>query len=610
MGLTLFRYIFGDLVRVFLLAAVVIAGILSFAGLLRPLSERGLDGGQVVRMLAWLLPAMATYSLPVAALFATTFVYGRLAADNETTAMRAAGVGTGPLGISFPAVALGLCAGGVSLGLLCFVVPAANLQVERVVYSNLARLSANEVNRTKRLLFKGGGGKLTITADSAAVLSPADVQAAGGAGDDAPLTPQTQVVQLENVYVLRYENYGKKNDRYEVPREIFSARRATAFIEPPGYYRSGDVFETGLNDDRFLLTVVLQDGVKFPRVFEGSENGNAPLVAAVRASQVGPLALSSPVRENTKFLDIRELRTLYARPELSRAVGERLAELAEREQRQLFLAGLRNAAAGPEGATLAADEGRFVLKTYDAIGLVGDTRLNLNIATDAGLIELTQTRGAGDAAETIRVTAPRATVTAEPIKLPAANGTTRDRVLTTFVFEDATVSVQRGDAPAEVTAGRTFERRALADLPADVAAVAGRGVRDFLARTTLSKDDRTPLLRRLVQQRNAVDAEIHSRISFAFSCLALPLVGAALGMLFRSGNFLTAFACSVVPAMLSIVLIVIGQHVAENVPEKLAAVGAGFDWSSPIVIGRVLIWAGNVAVAAAAAALLLRLRRS
>ena len=250
MGPTLFKYIFKDLLRIFLLASVVMAAIMSFAGLLRPLSERGLDGGQVLRVLAWLVPAMATYSLPVAALFATTFVYGRMAADNETTAIRAAGIPGGPLsGMTLPALVLGLMACLASLGLLCFIVPAANLQVEKVVYSNLARLTANEINRTKRLNFRGGGGQLALTAASAQVIDAASL------GSDVPAG--TQVVQLQNVYVLRYRNFGTERRRYDVPTDVYGARRATAFIDPPAAFREGQVLGAGLREDEFLLTVLL-----------------------------------------------------------------------------------------------------------------------------------------------------------------------------------------------------------------------------------------------------------------------------------------------------------------------------------------------------------------
>ena len=106
MSKTIFWYLFRDLLRIFLMASGALAAIMSFGGLLRPLTENGLDAAQVGKMLTYLTPAMMTYSLPVAALFATTVVYGRLAADNELTACRAAGMSYTAIGL--PAVVLGL----------------------------------------------------------------------------------------------------------------------------------------------------------------------------------------------------------------------------------------------------------------------------------------------------------------------------------------------------------------------------------------------------------------------------------------------------------------------------------------------------------------------
>src|ERR1700733_635575 len=93
MSRTLFWYIFGNLVKLFLLTTIGLAGIMSLAGLLRPLTEHGLDIWQGNRLLLYMMPAMCTYSLPVAALFAATMVYGRFSSDNELTAMRAGGIG-------------------------------------------------------------------------------------------------------------------------------------------------------------------------------------------------------------------------------------------------------------------------------------------------------------------------------------------------------------------------------------------------------------------------------------------------------------------------------------------------------------------------------------
>src|SRR5205085_7669125 len=135
-----FPYIFKDLLRIFLLTSAALAGIMSFAGLLRPLTEHGLDAAQCAKMLSYFMPAMTAYSLPVAALFATTMVYGRLSADNELTACRAAGISL--LSVAVRAVLLGSLVVLVSFLFLSFVVPAFTLKAEKVIYSNIAKLIA------------------------------------------------------------------------------------------------------------------------------------------------------------------------------------------------------------------------------------------------------------------------------------------------------------------------------------------------------------------------------------------------------------------------------------------------------------------------------------
>src|SRR5258707_177002 len=125
MSRTLFWYIFKDLVRIFLLTSGVLSAIMNFGGLLKPLYQYGLALSQVGQVLAYGGPATMAYSLPIAALFATTIVYGRLSADNELTACRAAGIPMGLFGMALPAFVLGLVTAFVAIGLLCFAVPAS-----------------------------------------------------------------------------------------------------------------------------------------------------------------------------------------------------------------------------------------------------------------------------------------------------------------------------------------------------------------------------------------------------------------------------------------------------------------------------------------------------
>jgi hypothetical protein len=92
---------------------------------------------------------------------------------------------------------------------------------------------------------------------------------------------------------------------------------------------------------------------------------------------------------------------------------------------------------------------------------------------------------------------------------------------------------------------------------------------------------------------------MNSRSAFAVSCLILVIVGCALGMMFRTGNFLTAFALSVIPAILTITLIVTGQQIAQNT-----------HMSAALPMGLTLIWSGNVVVAILAVVLMGRLQRT
>lgn len=107
-----------------------------------------------------------------------------------------------------------------------------------------------------------------------------------------------------------------------------------------------------------------------------------------------------------------------------------------------------------------------------------------------------------------------------------------------------------------------------------------------------------------IRANNAARSELHGRASFALSCLSLVLVGFALGVMFRSGNFLNAFACSFVPALLCMTLIISGQQTATHVPFTF-----GPAFKDPLPMSLVFIWSGNVVVLIAAIWLTFRLQR-
>jgi lipopolysaccharide export system permease protein len=99
------RYILFELVRVFLLALVAITGIFVLAGVVQEASQQGLGPEHLLDIIPLLLPGTLPFTVPATVLFAVSVVYGRLAHDNELTAIKAAGL---PLRlVLMPALLLG-----------------------------------------------------------------------------------------------------------------------------------------------------------------------------------------------------------------------------------------------------------------------------------------------------------------------------------------------------------------------------------------------------------------------------------------------------------------------------------------------------------------------
>ncbi len=106
----LHRYLFRELLAatatgVALFAFVLLAGnaIKDVAGLV---ADGKLDLGTTARILGMLFPFVLSYALPMGLLTAVLLTLGRLSAQHEITALRAAGVGLGRIGASVLAIAV------------------------------------------------------------------------------------------------------------------------------------------------------------------------------------------------------------------------------------------------------------------------------------------------------------------------------------------------------------------------------------------------------------------------------------------------------------------------------------------------------------------------
>ncbi|MGN6625180.1 MAG: LptF/LptG family permease, partial [Tepidisphaeraceae bacterium] len=507
---------------------------------------------------------------PIAALFSCTVVYGRLAADNEVTAVRAAGISMGPLGLGFPALVLGLIVSSISLALLSFMVPAASMRVERTVVSNLGQIVVSRITQQHQVrLVQSSSQGLTIFARTAR-LAPSD-----------PKTPDEQVVNLEGVSIVTYSK--AQGNKLQVPEEFYLAKQVEAHIQQK--------FDPETEEVPVQMLATLTDGLKFPRTTTNRED--AALQGGVQTYQFGPLPLQSPLRENTKFMDIRKLQDLRTHPENSQRMQDSLEELIRADQENQYLQSIITQLTTGLGVAKFKTTGgdQYTLIAATPRPTIDKDRLVMTTTPqDTAGIRLIQTRG-GDL-PSIESSSKAARIRVYP------DNDNKELSMTVELLD--TVIRENGEESARLS----FERNFTIPMPDSIHAISNRTVKEYMSRTDLPPDQRAVLWRNRMKQNNSVISEMHSRVSFALSCIVLTLVGYGLGVMFKSGNYLNAFAVSVVPAIVSIVLIVTGQHICENVPPNM-----GPHFQNPLNLGLFVLWAGNVAVLIIAIGLLVRLRR-
>ena len=556
MSRTLFWYIMRDLLRIFIMTSLTLAGIMAFGGLLKPLMQYGLSGTQVAQMLAYFMPATQTYSLPIAALFATTVVYGRLSADNELTACRAAGVSY--LTLAMPAFVLGLILAIASLASLSFLVPHFTLKVEKVAFASLAEMMRTSVQRSHQIKYDRQN---VIYAERAEILPP------------DPSRPNEEVVRLHSPIFCQTEVVMDETGKHRlaVPSEFFTAKSATVVIRQ------------GPEQAEFLA--YLEDGVRFPRNLEGSQ------VGGIGAAQFGPIPIPSLIGENTKFMDIQQLKSLYNNPLRSESIRRIYLDITRREQEQAFMGAIIELLRGEQEYAFIGAGGESLLLRVE-----GETRRLLR----EGRVKVVPTKGKPDELSLASVPGARDirlihlrdgeirnTDEVRAMTLRVQSDLQSDRVRMEFQLADVLV----GSTPDQQTVRPRLPRPFSVAAPSELMEIKQRGPEYYLA-----AGRRGDLYTKLSALRSGIAGEIHGRASFAISCLILVMVGCALGMMFKTGNYLSAFALSVIPALLAIALAVTGQHVAKADARNLA-------------LGLAIIWSGNAIVLVLATVLLGKLQR-
>ncbi|UCH12381.1 MAG: LptF/LptG family permease, partial [Candidatus Omnitrophota bacterium] len=128
------NYVLKELIGPFFLSIIVFTFALLVGNLIKLANfiiTKGVDIISVSKLFFYLLPYLLSYTIPMAMLTACLLAFGRLASDNEITAMRASGISL--FRISLPAIVVSLI---ISLGLIPLnnrLIPKARFVSRRIL---------------------------------------------------------------------------------------------------------------------------------------------------------------------------------------------------------------------------------------------------------------------------------------------------------------------------------------------------------------------------------------------------------------------------------------------------------------------------------------------
>lgn len=141
------RMILFELLKVFALTLIALTGLFMLGLVIQNASSLGLSMGQTLTALPLLIPYTLPYTIPTTTLFATCIVYGRLAKDNETVAMKSAGVNLHTL--LWPAIVLGIVTCAATFALAHSLIPRTQAALQERVLRDPEELLYNLLRRER-----------------------------------------------------------------------------------------------------------------------------------------------------------------------------------------------------------------------------------------------------------------------------------------------------------------------------------------------------------------------------------------------------------------------------------------------------------------------------
>ena len=158
---TIQRYILMELLRVFALIVTVLTVLMVFVGAFAEARARGLGLIQTAQILPYVPPSLLPYTVPATLLMTVCIVYGRLGADFEITAAKAAGISV--LSLLAPAFLLSGVLSIFTLLLCDQVIPWSVSSIQRVATLAMEDIVLDMLGSQGSIIIKDRGMAITVT---------------------------------------------------------------------------------------------------------------------------------------------------------------------------------------------------------------------------------------------------------------------------------------------------------------------------------------------------------------------------------------------------------------------------------------------------------------
>jgi lipopolysaccharide export LptBFGC system permease protein LptF len=545
----LHAYILRELLKTFGLTLLALTALFTMGGgLYNVLKFEGVTTGDLFTLLPMLIPVTLTITMPVAALFAATMTYGRLAADNELVACRAAGINIHRVFLS--AILLSVFVAALAAISVNVLIPDFMQKIAHFAKANVRDLAFHRLLQRGYIEYgKAGTEQYMLTAQ------------------------QVKSVSREALVSKGFDPPGRGTSYFWVEQPTFLMIDESGELERFSVAEGGLCqFDTRDKDIEFTLYVINA------RDYEVGKR-----VVQIGKQKIGPYARAIPFLPKPSMVKLATLRDWLAAPWKAPKLEDEIDKFLGRLRAYVFY--------GESARRLGAGE---PLVLNDNVGARYEIEAH---SLTAGRKELVlegvkvakydaRRGGSRSSAAPIRYEALLAKLHAKPFD----NGET---LITLELSQTAGQPVREynphaggGDTPREKESLR-LDGLLLPEYVLDrmrfctPAAVLGRSVE--LPTSAELGDERLGLQESAEKLRRQIRAVIHFRFGFAGSPLVTVLMGAALGVVFRGSRALAAFGLACIPFGIVTVLMLMGRQLTESLATEI--IGPYVTWGGLALVG-------------------------